>query len=134
MREASAQGLQLVGEKDPAALKEIIDGCLAHIREDGLFHNIVDDPHSFVETNLAQMMAYSIYRGIRGGWIDESYREKADRMRLAVHSKVDDLGLVQGVCGSPEFDHPGTATEGQAFFIMMEVAYHEMNDGNKSKR
>jgi hypothetical protein len=55
-------------------------------------------------------------------------------MRLAVHSKVDDLGLVQGVCGSPEFDHPGTATEGQAFFIMMEVAYHEMNDGNKSKR
>ncbi len=28
VREASAQGLQLVGEKDPAALKEIIDGWL----------------------------------------------------------------------------------------------------------
>ncbi len=112
-------------------VKDIIDGCLVHLREDGLFHNIVDDPHSFVETNLAQMMAYSIYRGIRGGWIDESYRKKADRMRLAAHSKVDELGLVQGVCGSPEFDHPGTATEGQAFFIMMEAAYQELNNNSK---
>ena len=114
-------------------VKDIIDGCLAHMQEDGLFHNIVDDPHSFVETNLAQMLAYSIYRGIHGGWIDKSYKENADTMRLAAHSKVDELGLVQGVCGSPEFDHPGTATEGQAFFIMMETAYNEMNDG-KNRR
>jgi rhamnogalacturonyl hydrolase YesR len=105
---------------------DIIDGCLAHVRADGLFHNIVDDPRSFVETNLAQMIAYSIYRGIRGGWIDRSYREKADRMRTAAHAKVDRLGLVQGVCGSPEFDHAGTAAEGQAFFLLMEAARSEL--------
>jgi unsaturated rhamnogalacturonyl hydrolase len=102
--------------------RDIIDGCLAHMRDDGLFHNIVDDPRSFVETNLAQMIAYSIYRGMQGGWIDRSYAGKADRMRAAAHSKVNQLGLVQGVCGSPEFDHPGTATEGQAFFLLMEAA------------
>jgi rhamnogalacturonyl hydrolase YesR len=107
--------------------QDIIDGCLAHMRNDGLFHNIVDDPRSFVETNLAQMLTYSIYRGIKGGWIDKSYKEKADKMRTAAHSKVDQLGLVQGVCGSPEFDHPGTATEGQAFFILMETAYNELS-------
>jgi unsaturated rhamnogalacturonyl hydrolase len=105
--------------------KDIIDGCLAHMRDDGLFHNIVDDPGSFVETNLAQMLAYSIYRGIQGGWLDKRYRERADRMRSAAHAKVDSLGLVQGVCGSPEFDHPGTATEGQVFYILMEVAHSE---------
>jgi rhamnogalacturonyl hydrolase YesR len=109
-------------------LKDIIDGCLVHIRTDGLFHNIVDNPDSFVETNLAQMLAYSIYRGIKGGWIDISYREKGDIMRTAVHSKVDELGLVHGVCGSPEFDHPGTATEGQAFFILMESAYYDLSN------
>ncbi|MFH0990557.1 MAG: glycoside hydrolase family 88 protein [bacterium] len=107
-------------------LREIIDGCLVHLRQDGLFHNIVDDPKSFIETNLSQMIAYSVYRGIKGGWLDRSYREKADRMRAAAHSKVDNLGLVQGVCGSPEFDHPGTATEGQVFFILMEVADNEL--------
>jgi unsaturated rhamnogalacturonyl hydrolase len=105
---------------------DIINGCIAHLREDGLFHNIVDDPRSFVETNLSQMIAYSIYRGIQGGWIDQSYKQKADRMRAAAHSKVDHLGLVQGVCGSPEFDHPGTATEGQAFFLLMEVARNDL--------
>jgi rhamnogalacturonyl hydrolase YesR len=107
-------------------VKDIIDGCIANMREDGLYHNIVDNPNSFIETNLSQMIAYSIYRGIKGGWIDKSYKEKADKMRTAAHSKVDELGLVQGVCGSPEFDHPGTATEGQVFFILMEVAYKNL--------
>lgn len=107
-------------------LANIVDGCLAHLRDDGLFHNIVDDPATFVETNLSQMMAYSIYRGIKGGWLANSYMEKADKMRAAARSKVDKLGLVQGVCGSPEFDHPGTATEGQAFFILMEVARKDL--------
>ncbi|MGE5812743.1 MAG: glycoside hydrolase family 88 protein, partial [Ignavibacteria bacterium] len=95
--------------------------------EDGLFHNIIDNPNSFIETNLSQMLAYSIYKGIKGGWIDGRYKENADKMRVAAHKKVDELGLVQGVCGSPEFDHPGTAAEGQAFFILMETAYNKLS-------
>lgn len=107
-------------------LRDLLDGCLQHIRPDGLFHNILDDPTSFVETNLAQMLAYSIYRGIKGGWLEPRYKEYADRMRTAAQAKVDSLGLVQGVCGSPEFDHAGTATEGQVFFILMEVSRREL--------
>ncbi len=38
-------------------LRDLLDGCLAHLRKDGLFHNVVDDPSSFVETNLSQMLA-----------------------------------------------------------------------------
>jgi unsaturated rhamnogalacturonyl hydrolase len=106
--------------------KELLDGCLKYMRPDGLFHNVVDNPGSFVETNLSQMLAYSIYRGVKGGWLEKSHLEKADKMRAAASGKVDELGLVQGVCGSPEFDHPGTATEGQAFFIMMETARREL--------
>lgn len=104
-------------------VKEVLDGCLAHQRPDGLFHDVVDNPSTFVETNLAQMLAYSIYRGVKGGWLAQDYRAKADRMRRAVHAKVDRFGLVQGVCGSPDFGHAGTAAEGQAFFLLMEAAY-----------
>lgn len=107
-------------------VNDLVDGCLKHMRKDGLFHNIVDKPDSFVETNLSQMLAYSIYRGVKGGWVDKGYLEYADKMRAAANAKVDDLGLVQGVCGSPEFDHPGTAAEGQAFYIMMEAARREL--------
>jgi unsaturated rhamnogalacturonyl hydrolase len=115
------------GEKQELVthLKDILDGCLAHQREDGLFHDVLDQPDTFVETNLAQMLAYSIYRGIVGGWLPPAYKVYADRMRTAAHKKVDATGYVQGVCAAPTFDHAGTAPEGQAFFILMEAAWKE---------
>jgi len=108
-------------------VKELLDGCLVHQRADGLFHDILDDPETFVETNAAQMLATTIYRGIAGGWLDAAYLPDADRMRAAAHAKVDAYGLVQGVCGAPHFNRSGTATEGQAFFLMMEAAHGELN-------
>jgi len=108
-------------------VKELLDGCLVHQRADGLFHDILDDPETFVETNAAQMLATTIYRGVAGGWLDAAYLPDADRMRAAAHAKVDAYGLVQGVCGAPHFNRSGTATEGQAFFLMMEAAHGELN-------
>jgi len=43
-------------------------------------------------------------------------------MRAAARAKCDRWGFVRGVCGAPNFDHPGVATEGQAFHILMEAA------------
>jgi unsaturated rhamnogalacturonyl hydrolase len=103
-------------------VREVLEGCLAHQRRDRLFHDVVDDPATFVETNLAQMLAWTIYRGVDGGWLDRDRLAQAEELRAAVHARVDAAGLVQGVCGSPGFDRPGTATEGQAFFLMMEAA------------
>lgn len=113
-------------ERIAGYVREVLDGCLAHLRPEGLFHNIVDDPRSFVETNLSQMLAYTIYRGLQGGWLEETYLPHADRMRAAAHRMVDESGLVRGVCGSPDFDHPGWAAEGQAFFLLMEAAHHDL--------
>jgi len=106
-------------------VRKIIDGCLVHQRQDGLFHDVVDAPETFVETNLAQMLAYSIYRGIAGRWLPSGYEVYANRMRKAAHQKVDVSGYVQGVCGAPGFDRAGTAPEGQAFFLLMEAAWRE---------
>jgi rhamnogalacturonyl hydrolase YesR len=105
-----------------AFVKDIVDGCLAFQRSDGLFHNVVDQPGTFVETNLAQALAYATYEGVSGGWLPKNYLAQADRLRAAAREKMDSFGYVQGVCGAPNFDRPGTATEGQAFCIMMEAA------------
>jgi rhamnogalacturonyl hydrolase YesR len=107
-------------------VRELVDSCLAFQREDGLFHDVLDDAKTFVETNAAQMLAYSIYRGVKGGWLDAAYLARADRMRRAAQAKVDSYGLVHGVCGAPNFDRSGTATEGQAFFLLMEAAYRDL--------
>jgi len=103
-------------------VREVVEGCLKRRRPDGLFHDIVDDPKSFVETNLAQMLSYTIFRGVRGGWLPRFYLDQAAIMRRAATAKVDAMGYVRDVCGSPTFEKPGIATEGQAFFILMEAA------------
>lgn len=35
---------------------------------------------------------------------------------------MEPYGFVHDVCGAPDFAHPGTAPEGQAFFLLMEAA------------
>lgn len=107
----------------------LLDSLLPYLRPDGLFHDVVDDPATFVETNLPQMAAYTIYRGVREGWLAPAYAGYADRMRNAVLAKVDSYGLVQDVCGAPTFDKPGVAPEGQAFFLLMEAAYQRNRKG-----
>jgi unsaturated rhamnogalacturonyl hydrolase len=106
-------------------VRELLEAVLACPRPEGLFHDILDDPTSFIETNAAQMFSYSIYRGVAGGWLEPGYILHADAMREAVYTRVDEYGLVQGVCGAPNFNRSGTATEGQAFFLLMEAAYKD---------
>jgi rhamnogalacturonyl hydrolase YesR len=101
---------------------ELLDSILRYAREDGLFHNILDDTESFVETNMSQMTAYTIYRGVLDGWMPSDYLPWAEKLRNAADKKVNEVGLVQDVCGAPTFDKPGYAPEGQAFYIMMEQA------------
>lgn len=109
--------------------KELIDmtetlicSVSQYIGEDGLSHDVLDDPSSFVETNLPQMLSYTIYRGINSGWLDKKWKTLADRCRDAADNKMDEYGLIQGVCGAPEFNKPGVAPEGQAFYLLMEAA------------
>ncbi|PVF96518.1 hypothetical protein CPB86DRAFT_708903 [Serendipita vermifera] len=107
---------------------------------EGLFHNIVDDPSTFVETNLAQMISATIFRLLqllKNGILvnryfsdlDDRWKEtmaaKAESLRNSAVVKVDKWGMVRGTCSSPRFDRPGTAAEGQAWSILMEVARAE---------
>jgi rhamnogalacturonyl hydrolase YesR len=109
---------------------EILEGCFKYLREDYLFHNNVNDPTSFVETNLSQMLAYTIYRNCNYGLIPNQYIEIADKMRSAAHNKIDKYGYVQDVCGAPYFRSPGRATEGQACFLLMEAAHRDFHMSN----
>ena len=103
-----------------AMAKELLESVAKYIREDGLAHDVLDNPDSFVEVNLPQMFAYTIYRGIHSAWLTEDWRTLADKCRKAVEAKVDSYGLVQDVCGAPNFYSAGVAPEGQAFYILME--------------
>ena len=102
--------------------REIVDGCLRYQRPDGLFNDVVDQPATFVETNLAQMLSFAVYEGLAAGWLPTTYWAHADRMYRAARLMMDRDGFVQGACGAPNFDRPGVSTEAQAFCIMMEAS------------
>ena len=98
----------------------LIEAISTYVREDGLTHDFLDDETSFVDTNLPQLLSYTIYRGIRSGWVPKKWRNVADHCRRAANHKVDQYGLVQEGCGAPCFDSPGVSPEGQAFYLLME--------------
>jgi hypothetical protein len=100
----------------------IVDGCLRYQRPDGLFHDVVDQPATFVETNLAQMLSFTVYEGVAAGWLLTTYRAHGDGMCTASRLMLDGGGFVQGACGAPNFNRPGVSTEAQAFRIMMEAS------------
>jgi unsaturated rhamnogalacturonyl hydrolase len=54
--------------------------------------------------------------------------ERDERIRKVMHAMLamQRRAWEQGVCCAPNFNKPGTATEGQAFFLLMEVAYRDL--------
>ena len=101
---------------------DLVDSMIPYQREDGLFHDFIDDKDSFVETETAEMFAYTIYKMVRLERLPKTYLAFADHARMGVYGKIDHKGLVLDCAGSPTFDYPGTSPEGQAHFIMMEAA------------
>ncbi|MEV4489583.1 glycoside hydrolase family 88 protein [Micromonospora coxensis] len=102
--------------------RQVLDACLAHRRPDGLFHDVLDDRGSHVETNVAQMLAYAALTGAADGWLPPSYADTGRDLLATADRQVDRYGLVRPVSGAPHFDRPGTSAEAQAFHLLAHAA------------
>ncbi|WP_163175208.1 glycoside hydrolase family 88 protein [Bacteroides sp. 51] len=111
--------LQEYREEVSSYLVELLEGLLNNMRSDGLFHDVVDNPQTYIETNLSQMASFAIYKAVRNKAIDPGYLKIARKMQKGALSKVDQFGYVQGAAGSPMFNAPGVSSEAQAFLLMM---------------
>lgn len=81
-------------EERKAALKLFADGMLKYQDESGLWANLADQP--VTETNRLEvsgtaMMIYTLLKGVRKGWLNESYREPAIKaFNAIVNTKLHD--------------------------------------------
>nr|WP_297422798.1 glycoside hydrolase family 88 protein [uncultured Actinotalea sp.] len=112
-----------------AEARSVVEACLRHRRPDGLFHDVVDDPTTFVEANLAQMLAYAVLTGVHDGWLGPGWAEVGRDLRAAAARGVGEDGLVRPVPGSPSFDRPGRSVEAQTFFLLAAVAERRLDEG-----
>ena len=67
---------------------------------DGMWRQIVDVPGSYRETSVTAMTLTAMARGIRLGWLDDSYRPNLDRAWRALLAHVADDGTLVDVCFS----------------------------------
>jgi unsaturated rhamnogalacturonyl hydrolase len=96
----------------------VIDACLPYRTRSGTFHDVIDDPATFEESNLVQMLAYAIFTGLADGWLPGRYAEAGHELLATAREHLDPDGFVTPVCAAPNFDRPGHSAEAQAFFLL----------------
>lgn len=70
--------------------------------ETGLWHTLLDQPDSYLETSASAAIAYGLLKGARLGLLDESCREAGEKALQGVIQQVSEDGTVQGVSyGTP---------------------------------
>jgi rhamnogalacturonyl hydrolase YesR len=98
---------------------KLLDAMLAFQLEDGSFRDILDDETSFRDGTSSMMTAAAIYGGVGEGWLDRKYLKNADAAFESSNGRIDEHGVIHGVCGSPRFVSEGTSAEAQAAYIFM---------------
>ena len=100
---------------------EILDAMLKYQLPDGRFHDILDDENSFVDGTSAMMLSAFIFRGCAQKWLSEEYIPSAEKVCAAMEQYIDELGIIHGVCGCPDFVTEGTSAEAMAAYLMMHA-------------
>ena len=70
--------------------------------ESGLWHTLLDQPDSYLETSASAAIAYCLLKGSRLGLLDEDCRAAGEKALQGVIAQVAEDGTVQGVSyGTP---------------------------------
>lgn len=102
---ASAELLEVLPEDHPsrAAILDLyrtqVRGLAACQGGEGLWHQLLDRPDSYLETSASAIFVYGIARGINRGWLDPlTYGPMVSLGWNAVAHKVNAQGQVEGTC------------------------------------
>ena len=67
--------------------------------EEKLWHQVINNPKSYIETSGSAMFITALARAVRLGWIDKSYMDLVDESWNALCEKcIDSEGNLYGVC------------------------------------
>ncbi|GAB2717655.1 glycoside hydrolase family 88 protein [Paenibacillus thermoaerophilus] len=70
--------------------------------ENGMWHTVLDDPTSYVETSCTAAFGYGILKGVRKGYLPQEYLPVGRKALQAVMDRIDANGVVQEVSyGTP---------------------------------
>ena len=81
-----------------AMYRRVLDGMNRVQEPSGMYPEVLDFPGSYHEFTATCMAGYAMARGLRRGWLDESYREPLRMAWQGVSERVEDNGDVVDAC------------------------------------
>jgi len=82
-----------------AAFQKMMHTLASCQGEDGMWHQLIDDPESFPESSCTGMFLYGFISGVHHGWLKSSeYRPVIDKGWAALESYVNEKGEAMNVC------------------------------------
>ncbi|HWT75855.1 MAG TPA: glycoside hydrolase family 88 protein [Mobilitalea sp.] len=79
------------------ALKAQVEALKCYQEDNGMWHTLLDDNTSYVETSATCGFAYGILRAVHLGFIDSSFKECAYKALTPVLGYIEDNGIVNQV-------------------------------------
>lgn len=93
------------GHPDASDLVDALTALVAALEplqdRSGMWHNILDNPNSWIETSGTALIVYGVEKAIAAGSLDDRFAAMAARGRQALVGAVDLNGHVTGVAGVP---------------------------------
>ncbi|CAI6084782.1 hypothetical protein PAECIP112173_04398 [Paenibacillus sp. JJ-100] len=89
-----------------AFFNELCEGYAALQNESGLWHQVLNNPQTYLEASCTAMFAYGFARGVRFGWFKDPalYITAAQRAwKGLVCNAIDRQGNVHGVCSGSRY-------------------------------
>lgn len=83
-------------------LRDQVDALLKYQNENGMWHTLIDDPTSYVESSATCGFAYGILRAVNTGLLEERYAAAAEKALAPILDYIDGSGVVHQVSyGTP---------------------------------
>jgi len=81
------------------AYQRMMAALLKYQGEDGLWHQLMDDPTAWSETSGSGMFAYALVTGVKSGWLDaKTYGPSARKAWLGLIEHLNPDGNIRDVC------------------------------------
>ena len=79
--------------------KLMMESLLKYQDENGMWHQLIDDPASWPETSCTGMFTFAFITGVKNGWLDDStYGPAARKAWLGLTTYIDENSDVREVC------------------------------------
>ncbi|MGN7720554.1 glycoside hydrolase family 88/105 protein [Chitinophaga sp. 22620] len=81
------------------AYQTMMASLLKYQAEDGMWHQLIDDPKSWKETSCTGMFTFAMITGVKNGWLDaKTYGPAARKAWLSLITYLDEHSDIRDVC------------------------------------